>query len=78
MPAAVIVLFWLLAQPGVHCVVPGPRNPEQLTEILKVLSWISQLNLPDRSTVSQQDWRQKIRDVLGANVYDHLDGGIHH
>ena len=52
---------WLLAQPGVHCVIPGARTVEQLEDNVQAIDGDLTADELSRVRELQQQWRAEGR-----------------
>jgi len=70
------VLMWICSRPHVHAVIPGPRQIEQLAEILAFTADIKKHGLysigEDASILSDE----KVREIIPEEIWQHLDRGV--
>jgi aryl-alcohol dehydrogenase-like predicted oxidoreductase len=63
-----VILMWICAQPHVHAIIPGPRKPEQLDEILRFKNEVKEYNLlaedSDNNIISRDKAAELIPDAL--------------
>ncbi len=66
------VLLWILSQPGVHVVVPGPRVPSQLRALMGLAARIDALGLPPPLGEHHAEWQRALEAELGHELWAHL------
>jgi len=68
-PRVALALLWLLAQPGVDVIIPGPRTREQLFKILETRRWLTELG------GLGEGLNEALEDAVGTASWQLLQGG---
>jgi len=69
---AAVVLLWILAQPGAHAVVAGPRLESQLRALLAHVDRMAEAGLAAPNGAHCDSWQRTLEARLGTELWTHL------
>lgn len=70
-----LILMWICAQPNVHVIVPGPRKPRQLDEILKFRDKVKNYGLLTTGDENNIISREKAAELIPEDLWKLLSKG---
>ncbi len=70
-----VILMWICAQPHVHAIIPGPRKPEQLDELLRFKNEVKEYNLLADESENNIISRDKAAALLPEALWKRLSKG---
>lgn len=70
-----LILMWIAAQPHVHAIIPGPRKPAQLEELLKFVSDIKDYDLYSSADGDNILSREKTSRIIPEAIWKLLSKG---
>lgn len=69
------ILIWICAQPHVHAIIPGPRKPAQLDELLKFRADTKKYGLLTSEDGDNIILREKAAEIIQADLWKRLSKG---
>jgi aryl-alcohol dehydrogenase-like predicted oxidoreductase len=70
-----VILMWICAQPNVHAIIPGPRKPEQLDELLRFRDEVVEYNLLSGDNDNNIISRDRAADLIPESLWKRLSKG---
>ncbi len=74
-PKTSVILMWICCQPHVHAVIPGPRKPAQLDEIIRFRKEVEQYGLLSSNDDTSILSREKTSEVVPEDIWNRLSKG---
>jgi aryl-alcohol dehydrogenase-like predicted oxidoreductase len=70
-----VILMWICAQPNVNAIIPGPRKPEQVDEILRFKNEVIEYNLLAGDSDNNIISRDKAAELIPDAIWKRLSKG---
>ncbi len=66
------VLLWIGSREAVNAIVPGPRRPEQLKELLEFLRLVKTLSLESDDSTNSIFSETRVKEVVPERMWNHI------